>query len=66
MQNPTWDDSRPHTKAEIKAEIRRMASELEAMLERSRQSDERAQRNQQETARNLQWVREQLHVGKPS
>lgn len=65
MNNPTWDDSRPHTEEEIKGEVRRMAEELKAMLESARQSDERAQRNMEVTARNLKWIREQLNVGKP-
>lgn len=62
MKNPTWDDSVPHSKAEIKAEIRRMASELEEMLDQARQSDERTQRNIAETARTLQRIRERLNV----
>ena len=63
MKNPTLDETRPQSKQEIKAEIRRMASELKEMLEQARQSDERAQRNIAETAQNLKWIREQLNVG---
>ncbi len=66
MKNPTWDDSRPHTKQEIKAEIRRMASELKEMLEQSRQSNERTQRNIAETTRILEQVQERLNVARPS
>lgn len=62
MKNPVWDDTVPHSDEEIKAEIRRMASELEEMLERSRQSDARAQRNIQETNRILERLQENLNV----
>lgn len=65
MKNPTWDDSRPHTDEEIKVEIRRMTGEIEQMLESSRQSDERTQRNIEETGRTLQRIREKLNVARP-
>ncbi len=66
MKNPAWDDSRPHSKEEIKSEIRRMASELGEMLEQAQQSDERTQRNIESTARTLQRIRERLNVERSS
>jgi len=62
MKNPVWDDTVPHSKEEIKAEIRRMASELEEMLEWSRQSSERTQLNIQETDRILKRIQERFNV----
>ncbi len=62
MKNPTWDDTRPHSDEEIKGEIRRMASEMEEMLEWSRQSSERTQRNIRSTAHTLERIREKFNV----
>ncbi len=42
MENPTWDDPRPHSDEEIKGEISRLLGEVEGMMERAPKS--RAQR----------------------
>ena len=62
MKNPVWDENIPHSKEEIKAEIRRMASELREMLDQSSQSSARTRLHIESTERTLKRIREKFNV----
>jgi len=63
MKNLIWDDTRPHTEEEIKAEIDRLAVEIQLMLDDTRRNHEEAERQSANTWRIIRSIQEQFHVG---
>jgi len=64
MKEATLPTSQPQTKEEIKREIDRMSVEMEQILVRTQQHLDRADQFSEITRRNLQWIKENLDVGK--
>ncbi len=63
MKNPVWDDSRPHSEEEVKAEIDRLTLEMRQMVDETRRNHEEAERRSANTWRIIHSIQEQFHVG---
>jgi len=64
MKEATLPASQPQSEEEIKREIDRLFGEMEQMLDRIGRNNAEAARLSKNVDRNIQWIKENLHVGK--